>query len=110
MSSKLYNYVKFAFSYGFARKLFYTKDLVEYKEVIYNKTYTSPILFTDKIIFSSWSGIISIYFCPFFILTDIRNIELKLKNFNSIIPAKNKSFNDVLTDNHSFDYEMKEKK
>jgi hypothetical protein len=110
MSFNCLNYLKIAFSYGFARKLFYTKDLIEYKEIKIDKTYTSPFLISDKMLLSLYSGIISIYMFPIYTILDIRNIELYMRNYNyKITTRKEITFQNLLFDPHMNDFEMEEK-
>jgi len=104
-------YFSLAFSYGFIRKLVYTKDLKEYKEVRYNKVYTSPVLYSDYLYLSTYSGFVSLYVFPILLSIDIRNLEMKMKDKDRIIPNKKTyNFNDALYDIHFYEYELREKK
>ncbi len=103
-------YLSVAFSYGFMRKLLYTKDLKEYTEIKSSKTYTSPILYSDYLYLSIYSGLTSLYLFPMLVSIDIRNLEMRMKDKNRIIPNKEiYNFNDILYDSHIYEYEAREK-
>jgi hypothetical protein len=90
------NYIRLAFTYGFIRKYVYTKD-VEYKRIEYKKIYTSPILYTDYFLFSTFSGFRTLFMFPYEILRDIRQIEMKIRNIKPIEqPEKDISFLSIL--------------
>lgn len=105
MSNKipfLYKYVLTAFTYGAARKLWYTRDM-EYKIQINDKIETTPILYTHYMKFGVIHGIIGIYNFPFNIINDIEKIEMYVRNIKQLPNNdKNKTINymDVMLDHH----------
>jgi hypothetical protein len=96
----LNNYFKLSFTYGFLRKFSYiygTNYIINKKE--------KPILITDYLIFCTYSGITSICFSPFFLLNDIKYLEIKMRKYNlNDYKIKNneedKKFSNILFDYH----------
>jgi hypothetical protein len=68
-------YLKFTFIYGFTRSFVYKKD-IEYN-ILESR---SPILYTDHLILSTFSGFRSIFMFPYEIIRDVRQIEMKMRN------------------------------
>lgn len=99
------NYLKIAFSYGFIRKYWYTKDL-KYREIKDNQIIEKPILYIDYLFNSLYSGIYSCFVFPIYIYNDIRILELKIRNIKINDPLINKNIitnYDITTNNHIYE-------
>jgi hypothetical protein len=106
--SKLYNaigkYMRLAFAYGFARKIYYMNEIKEYTIIKNNKKYKQPILYSDYIFASTICGFFSIYGLPLYVINDIRNMEIKSRY--KVIHNEYRCVNEFIFDGYSYDYEL----
>jgi len=77
----------FSMPYMFCRKWVVLRDK-KYTQKEYNRknneivTVSKEILYTDKLIASSWSSIMAIYSFPLYMIIDIRRFEAKTRNID----------------------------
>jgi hypothetical protein len=106
--SYINKYFGIAFTYGFLRKITYLNDIKEYTLYENGKKYVTPLLMTDSIFASIFGGFQSIYALPFFVLADIRNMEIFLKDKNKVVYNNEYTYSDILYNLHSHNYDLKE--
>ena len=100
----LFNYFGIAFSYGFIRKMIYVKDIKQYED--HKKT---PLLYTDRLLLSTYGGFASMYMFPFYLLVDIRNIEILSRKDVKIIPYEYTDYGSLFLSVHAYETTSKEK-
>ena len=77
----LTRYLGFSLSYGFLRSIVITHNGTIKNEYGILKSDTRPLLYSEKFCIISLNTLISVFWCPIFIYSDIHDYELKSKGY-----------------------------